>query len=96
MAGKDAWDGTGIYSASKFGIQGRSRSLADEGRAHNVRVSCICPGMVDTPLISHDDVAQRDELIRVADVAEAAIYLSTLSPNVMVQELLLERKLADQ
>lgn len=96
MAGKDAWEGTGIYSASKFGIQGLSRSLADEGRAHNVRVSCICPGMVDTPLISHDDVAQRDELIRVADVAEAAIYLSTLSPNVMVQELLLERKLADQ
>ena len=95
MAGKDAWEGTGVYSASKFGIQGLSRALADEGRAHNVRVACICPGMVDTPLIGADDVASRDELIPVADVAEAAVYLATLAPNVMVQELLLERKLAD-
>ena len=95
MAGKDAWEGTGVYSASKFGIQGLSRALSDEGRAHGVRVTCICPGMVDTPLIASEDVARREELIAVADVAEAAIYLATLAPNVMVQELLLERKLAD-
>lgn len=95
MAGKDAWEGTGVYSASKFGIQGLSRALADEGRTHNVRVSCICPGMVDTPMITGDDVGSREQLIRVADVAEAAIYLATLAPNVIVQELLLERKLAD-
>lgn len=95
MAGKDAWEGTGLYSASKFGIQGLSRALADEGRAHGVRVSCICPGMVDTPLITIEDVAEREELIAVADVAEAALYLATLAPSVMVQELLLERRLAE-
>jgi len=95
MAGKDAWEGTGVYSASKFGIQGLSRALADEGRAVNVRVACLCPGMVDTPMIGTEDVSSRDELIQVADVADAAIYLATLAPNVMVQELLLERKLAD-
>ena len=95
MAGKDAWEGTGVYSASKFGVQGLSRALADEGRPHGIRVSCICPGMVDTPLIADGDVAARDELIAVSDVAEAAVYLATLAPNVMVQELLLERKLAD-
>ena len=33
MAGKDAWEGTGVYSASKFGIQGLSRALSDEERA---------------------------------------------------------------
>jgi NAD(P)-dependent dehydrogenase (short-subunit alcohol dehydrogenase family) len=95
MAGKDAWEGTGVYSASKFGIQGLSRALADEGRAHDIRVSCICPGMVDTPLITGDDVGARDQLIRVADVAEAAVYLATLAPNIIVPELLLERKLAE-
>lgn len=94
MAGKDAWEGTGVYSASKFGVQGLSRALADEGRAHNVRVSCICPGMVDTPQVSTEAVA-REDLISVADVAEAAVYLATLPPNVVVQELVLERKLPD-
>lgn len=94
LAGKDAWEGTGVYSASKFGVQGLSKALADEGRAHNVRVTCICPGMVDTPQVT-DGGIPRAEMIQVADVAEAAIYLATLPPNVVVQELVLERKQAD-
>ena len=95
MAGKDAWEGTGVYSASKFGIQGLTRALADEGREHGIRVSSICPGMVDTPMITSDDAPDRELLLKVADVAEAAIYLATLGRNAMVSEIVLERRVTE-
>lgn len=95
MAGKDAWEGTGVYSASKFGIQGLTRALADEGREHGIRVSAICPGMVDTPMITQDDAPNRELLLKVADVAEAAIYLATLGRNAMVSEIVLERRVTE-
>ncbi len=39
------------YSASKAGIVGLTRSLASEYARRHVRVNCICPGAVMTPLI---------------------------------------------
>ena len=48
------------YCASKAGIVGLTRSLASEYARRRVRVNCICPGAVMTPLIergfSVDDV----------------------------------------
>jgi len=46
VAGVQAWAGTGTYSASKHGIMALTKSLADEGRPHHIRVSAICPGGV--------------------------------------------------
>lgn len=90
IAGTDAWAGTGTYSASKFGVMGLTKALADEGQVHNIKVAAICPGMVDTPMIGGGP--NRKELIRPADVAEAALYLATLGPNVIVTELILARR----
>jgi len=97
VAGTDAWSGTGTYSASKFAIHGLSRALADEGKEWGIHVSCICPGMVDTPMIENEDVpgTQRRDLIQVADVAEAALYLATLGRNVMVHQVVLDRSTVD-
>ena len=48
------------YCASKAGIVGLTRSLASEYARRHVRVNCICPGGVMTPLIERgfpvDDV----------------------------------------
>ena len=37
------------YHATKSGLLGLSRSLADELAADKIRVNCICPGWIDTP-----------------------------------------------
>ena len=37
------------YHASKAGLIGLVRSLADELSPSGVRVNCICPGWIDTP-----------------------------------------------
>jgi NAD(P)-dependent dehydrogenase (short-subunit alcohol dehydrogenase family) len=42
----------GAYSASKAAMNNWTISLAQEGGAHNIRVNCICPGIVDTPIHS--------------------------------------------
>lgn len=41
------------YSASKFGLVGLTRSLALEFASRDLRVNCICPGGIRTPLGRH-------------------------------------------
>lgn len=38
------------YSASKWAIRGMSKAAALDLAAHNVRVNCVLPGMIDTPM----------------------------------------------
>ena len=42
------------YAASKWGLRGASRSVAREYGLFGVRVNAICPGAVDTPMISEE------------------------------------------
>ena len=39
------------YAMTKHGVVGLSTSLRMEAAAHGVRVSVICPGVIDTPLL---------------------------------------------
>lgn len=48
IAGKLAFPGISAYCASKAGLQGFSASLALELAKHNIRVNCVCPGIVKT------------------------------------------------
>ena len=38
------------YNVSKGGVLQLTRSMAVELGAHGIRVNCLCPGFVDTPL----------------------------------------------
>ena len=48
LAGKNALRRGAAYSASKWGLNGLTYSVAEELRQYNVRVSVIAPGSVDT------------------------------------------------
>ena len=39
------------YAATKFGVVGLSHSLRLAGADHGIRVSVLCPGWIDTPLL---------------------------------------------
>lgn len=42
-----------IYSSAKHGIVGLTRALAPLKDEANIRINCVCPGVVNTPLVMH-------------------------------------------
>lgn len=88
LAGKNALPNGAAYAASKWGLNGLTYSVAEELRRHNVRVSVICPGSVDTELSPH---AGKDpnKMLKADDVAHAVAMLVTQAPQSFMSEVLL-------
>ena len=88
LAGKNPLPNGAAYAASKWGLNGLSYSVAEEVRAHNIRVSVICPGSVDTELSPH---AGKDpaKMLRPEDVAHVVAMLVTQAPQSFVSEILI-------
>ncbi len=84
IAGLRGLVGVAHYTAAKHGVLGLMRSLANELAPHNVRVNCVHPTNVDTPMIQNDAVrsAFRPDLNRTptrAEFAEAARSMNMLA-----------------
>jgi 3-oxoacyl-[acyl-carrier protein] reductase len=88
LAGKQAWSGTGTYSASKFAVLGLTQALADEGKADNIKATAICPAMVATPMTGVSGL----DYLQPEDIAETVLYLLRLSSAAWPTEVVLERK----
>ena len=88
LAGKNALPNGAAYAASKWGLNGLSYSVAEELRGHNIRVSVISPGSVNTDLSPH---AGKDpaKMLQPDDVAHAVAMLVTQAPQSFVSEILL-------
>jgi NAD(P)-dependent dehydrogenase (short-subunit alcohol dehydrogenase family) len=76
-AGREASPDATAFSASKFGLVGLTKSLAEEVRREGIRVNAICPGAVDTRLHAESGRPAAGELISPDSVARAAIYLAS-------------------
>ncbi|HEY3197835.1 MAG TPA: SDR family NAD(P)-dependent oxidoreductase [Nitrospirales bacterium] len=96
VCGVDAWAGTGSYSASKYGIMGLTKALADEGRPYKIKACAICPGAVADELVdvSREEL-ERSGLISPFDIAETVLYLVSLGPHATVHQIIVDRMGAD-
>jgi len=80
------------YCAAKGGALNLTRAMAIDHGRHNIRVNCVCPGDVDTPLLRGEcrqlgeneeefmKAAGRRPLARVGtpeDVADAVLFLAS-------------------
>ena len=78
------------YSSSKGAVVTLTKALALELAPHNIRVNCIAPGVVDTPMLQHAMEAIPEEqrgavvstipmgrLIKPEEIAYAALYLAS-------------------
>ena len=88
LAGKNALANGAAYAASKWGLNGLSYSVAEELRKHNVRVSVISPGSVETELSPHEGKDAK-KMLQPDDVAHAVEMLVTQAPQSFVSEILL-------
>jgi 3-oxoacyl-[acyl-carrier protein] reductase len=88
IAGKNALPNGAAYATSKWGLNGLTYSVAEELRAHNIRVSVICPGSTNTDLSPH---AGKDpaKMLQPEDVAHAVEMLVTQAPQSFVSEIIL-------
>jgi NAD(P)-dependent dehydrogenase (short-subunit alcohol dehydrogenase family) len=83
------WEKLNAYSASKGGVLSFSRALAIESGPSNIRVNCICPGVIETPMTQKVLAYSQPGLIplrrigQAIDVAGVALFLcSSLARHV--------------
>jgi NAD(P)-dependent dehydrogenase (short-subunit alcohol dehydrogenase family) len=88
LAGKNALPNGAAYAASKWGLNGLSYSVAEELRVHNIRVSVVCPGSVNTELGPHTG-KNPSKMLQADDVAHVVAMLVTQAPQSFASEVLL-------
>lgn len=88
LAGKNPLPRGAAYAASKWGLNGLSYSVAEELRAHNIRVSVICPGSVDTGFSQRGNQDPQKKL-KPEDVAHAVAMVVTEAPQSFISEILI-------
>ena len=82
--------GSAAYTASKYGLLGLSRVLAEEMRPHGVRVGVLSAGATDTSLWDAvPDPPARARMVRPEQVARAALLMATLEPGATLEEITL-------
>ncbi|MGD0546121.1 MAG: SDR family NAD(P)-dependent oxidoreductase [Candidatus Acidiferrales bacterium] len=88
LAGKNAFAGGAIYCASKWGLLGMTQCMAEDLRAHGIRVSAICPGTVATDFSPH---AGKDtsKMLQPEDIAQVVESIVTQAPQSFISEVLL-------
>jgi NAD(P)-dependent dehydrogenase (short-subunit alcohol dehydrogenase family) len=67
------------YCASKHGVVGLTRALAEELRPAGLQINAICPGSVDTDMLKIGMPGGRPNMTS-EDVAQVALFLATSAP----------------
>jgi NADP-dependent 3-hydroxy acid dehydrogenase YdfG len=98
-AGRRATGLFAAYSTSKFGLTAMTEGLRQEVGGHGVRVCILEPGATDTTLFESivdpelrrnvQHLAQREGVLKPADVADAVLFVVGLPPRANVSELLI-------
>ncbi|KAF5628067.1 3-oxoacyl-reductase [Fusarium tjaetaba] len=83
LVGKPETLGTAMYSASKAAIISLTRSDAIDYAKDQIRVNCVCPGVIETPMtasVPEDDPAVQTAVMKrkgtPQEVADAILFLS--------------------
>ena len=79
------------YAMTKYAIVGLSNSLRLEGKKHGVRVSVLCPGAIDTPLLDNANPVD----VTVGSEPDVRKYMTKVtgdpvSPDLFAQKVLKE------
>src|SRR5215469_6184245 len=88
LSGKNALPKGAAYAASKWGLNGLTYSVSEELRGHNIRVSVVCPGSVETELSPHEG-KDPQKMLQPEDVAHVVRMIMTQKPRSFASEILL-------
>jgi 3-oxoacyl-[acyl-carrier protein] reductase len=88
IAGKGPLPNAAAYGASKWGLNGLSASVAEELRAHSIRVAVICPGSTHTEFSPHEGKSP-EKMLAPEDVAHVVAMLATGRQQALISEVVL-------
>ena len=87
VAGLSGGDGPQAYSAAKAAVINLTRAVAIELAPDHIRVNCICPGGINTPLLNRGNPEAIASMLdrsqpwpehgQPGDIAAAALYLAS-------------------
>ena len=78
------------YCASKHGLMGLTRAMAGELAPHKITVNALCPGLVDTAMVSH----ATGEVARDHGLSIDEAYELQLTPHLIKERITSEQSAA--
>lgn len=86
-------DSTLGYGASKFAAMALTHAIRQSGWDDGVRATAICPGLVDTDMVSSVTTPEREYKITPQAIAATAAYALSLPNEASVAEILVNSRL---
>ena len=96
VAGKEVYENGNVYCASKFAVDAISQSMRIDLLKHNIKVTSINPGAVETEFSivrfkgneEKAEAAYKNYIpLTALDIAETIFYCTTLPPHVCINDL---------
>lgn len=88
VAGLQAYSNGGSYSISKFALAGFSKNLREELKPYSIKVTCIYSGAVYTDSWA-DSGVRPNRIMKPSDIASTIVQISKLSPQAVVEDLVI-------
>lgn len=98
IAGWEVYEKGHVYCATKHGVEALTRGMRIDLVKHNIKVSSIAPGMVETEFSIvrfHGDQEKAKNVYKgidplaAADIADAVLYVVTRPKHVCIDEILI-------
>ena len=99
LAGKEAYENGNVYVATKHAVDALSRSMRIDFLKHNIRVTNIAPGLVDTEFSTvrfHGDKQRADKVysglkpLYAEDIAEVILFAISRLEHVNIDDILIK------
>jgi 3-oxoacyl-[acyl-carrier protein] reductase len=89
LSARQGFVGGSAYAASKHAVLGFGRALMLELRKEGIRVITVCPGSVDTGMLSDQPMLKSDptRILQPEDVAETILHSLRLPERALVSEV---------
>ena len=94
IASLAAYPGGGAYSISKYALLGFTKNLREELKEFGIKVTAIIPGAVYTDSWKGSGVSE-ERIMEDRDIAKMIYACSQLSPQAVVEEIVIRPQLGD-
>ncbi|MRT93399.1 SDR family NAD(P)-dependent oxidoreductase [Ancylomarina sp. 16SWW S1-10-2] len=98
VAGKEVYPGGNVYCGTKHAVDAITRGMRIDLLPHNIRVSSIAPGMVETEFSlvrfkgdenKADQVYEGFKPLKAEDIADTLLFIATRPDHVSINDILI-------